>query len=227
MIKNLKYCIILALFLAMRSNFGYANCNKINHLYLPATISQVIVVAATQSQARLTRCQRSLTSWQQIGLTIPAVIGRHGVVLAKNKKEGDLKTPAGLYSIGETFGTQRMALKMDYKYITSRDKFIDDTHSQQYNMWVTGDTSAKSFEVMQIPSYKMGAVINYNVQPTKAGAGSAIFIHIWKSRITPTHGCIAVNEKNMLEILYWLDKEQYPAIYIYSLQKLKYLHKNV
>ncbi len=37
--------------------------------------------------------------------------------LKGEKKEGDNKTPAGLYALGEAFGSIPMALKMDYKYI--------------------------------------------------------------------------------------------------------------
>ena len=103
---------------------------------------------------------------------------------------------------------------MDYKYITSDDKYIDDSSSNDYNSWVYGETDAKHYELMSIKAYRLGAVINYNKNPTKPDAGSAIFMHIWKNKSTPTAGCIAMSEENLLKILLWLDKRQHPYIWI-------------
>jgi len=144
-----------------------------------------------------------------------AVIGKKGLASIGKKKEGDLKTPAGLYPIGVAFGTRPLALKMDYKYITAEDKFIDDVTSKQYNTWVSGSTNAKSYESMFIEPYAFGAVINYNRNPTIAAAGSAIFIHLWRSPSSPTAGCIALEKKHLLRLLHWLDKKQHPYILIH------------
>ena len=131
-----------------------------------------------------------------------------------SKKEGDLKTPTGLYRIEWTFGTEPLALKMDFKYITAEDKFIDDPKHKDYNTWVNGTTDALSFETMTHPLYKMGAIINYNMQPIIPGAGSAIFLHIWRSEQEGTAGCVALSEKHLLQVLRWLDKTQHPFIFI-------------
>lgn len=133
----------------------------------------------------------------------------------RREKEGDLKTPAGLYPIGEAFGAYPMALKMDYKYITKDDKFIDDIHHKDYNSWVSGPTDAKSYEAMLTEPYTYGAIINYNMNPTIPGAGSAIFIHLWSSPNTPTSGCIALDKKHLLRMLRWLDKNQHPYILVH------------
>jgi L,D-peptidoglycan transpeptidase YkuD (ErfK/YbiS/YcfS/YnhG family) len=130
------------------------------------------------------------------------------------KKEGDMKTPAGLYPLGEAFGTEPLALKMDYRYITTDDKFVDDVTNKNYNTWVKGKTDAKSFESMLIKEYKMGIVINYNMNPVVPGAGSAIFMHLWRSIDVPTLGCIAMDEQHLLKLLHWLDKQQHPYILI-------------
>jgi L,D-peptidoglycan transpeptidase YkuD (ErfK/YbiS/YcfS/YnhG family) len=103
---------------------------------------------------------------------------------------------------------------MDYKYITADDKFIDDAHHKHYNSWVSGPTDAKSYESMLIKPYAYGAVVNYNMNPTTAGAGSAIFIHLWESPHSPTAGCIALDKKHLLMMLHWLDKNQHPYIFI-------------
>lgn len=182
---------------------------------LRSDTSQMIIVQPKGSQAKITLCQRQNRIWKPINTPFSAVIGKNGVASMGEKKEGDLKTPAGLYSIGETFGTKpSLALKMDYKYITADDKFINDVDHKQYNMWVTGPTDAKSYETMLIKPYTYGAVINYNMSPIKSGAGSAIFIHVWRLPNSPTAGCIALDKQHVLNILHWLDKKQHPYIFI-------------
>lgn len=183
---------------------------------IPVSTSQVIIVQSTGGiHADITACQRTKNQWRSVFTqSMKAVVGRHGIIKKEKKTEGDLKTPAGLYPIGEAFGTRPLALRMDYRYITKDDKFVDDVASPQYNTWVTGPTQAKSYENMLIEPYKMGAVINYNMNPIIPGKGSAIFMHLWDSPNTPTAGCVAMDEKSISKILYWLDKKQQPSMYI-------------
>jgi L,D-peptidoglycan transpeptidase YkuD (ErfK/YbiS/YcfS/YnhG family) len=179
--------------------------------------SQIIVVKSMGGiKANMTLCQRQGAIWKPMFATsFKAVVGKNGIALAKEKKEGDLKTPAGLYPIGNAFGTHPLALKMDYKYITADDKFIDDVNHEHYNSWVSGPTDAKSYESMLIEPYAYGAVINYNMNPTIAGAGSAIFIHLRRSPNSPTAGCIALEKKQLLMMLHWLDKNKHPYILVH------------
>lgn len=166
-------------------------------------------------KAAMTLCQRQGLIWKaRFTSPFEAVVGKNGIALAGEKKEGDLKTPAGLYPIGEAFGTHPLALKMDYKYITLEDKFIDDVTHKQYNTWVSGSTDAKSYESMLIQPYTYGTVVNYNMNPIVAGEGSAIFIHLWRSPSSPTAGCIALGKKDLLRMLHWLDKSQHPYILV-------------
>lgn len=178
--------------------------------------SQIIVVKSLGGiKANMTLCQRQGVIWKpKFTSSFKVVVGKNGVAAVGEKKEGDLKTPAGLYPIGEVFGIHPLALKMDYKYITAEDKFIDDVNHTHYNSWVTGSTDAKSYESMLIEPYTYGAVINYNRNPTIAGAGSAIFIHLWRSPNSPTAGCIALDKKHLLMMLHWLDKNQHPYILV-------------
>ncbi|MDP1601697.1 MAG: L,D-transpeptidase family protein [Legionella sp.] len=196
------------------------NCNELVSLLQsqnpPVATSQVVVVKSLGGfKAEITACQYHDKQWIRVLMpTFPGVIGKEGIALVGEKKEGDRKTPIGLYPFGEVFGTEAMALKMDYKYITRDDKFVDDVMSKDYNRWVIGKTDAKSYEAMLIEPYNMGAVINYNMNPTIAGAGSAIFMHLWRAANAPTWGCIAMDEQHLSAILHWLDKRQHPYIYI-------------
>jgi L,D-peptidoglycan transpeptidase YkuD (ErfK/YbiS/YcfS/YnhG family) len=63
-------------------------------------------------------------------------------------------------------------------------------------------------------------VIEYNTQPVVKGKGSAIFFHLADEKYTPTSGCVAIPEKNMLDYLQWLDPKKKRAILLTSLNGL-------
>lgn len=195
-------------------------CHHLSSVNLPITTKQIIFVQPIHGvKAQITVCEWN-NVWHATTLfphSIAAVIGKKGVATIGSKREGDLRTPAGLYPIQWTFGTIPLALKMDYRYISEEDKFIDDPAHKDYNTWVNGTTNAQSYEPMRIPLYKMGAVVDYNMNPIVPGAGSAIFLHLWRSASQGTAGCIAMSERHLLPLLQWLDKKHHPYIYITDL----------
>ena len=213
---TMKYLFFICLpvwaFIAMKPVYAAdPSCQLIQNI--PEFSSQVIIVRAENGiKAVITACQREGASWKAAFKPFKAVIGKKGLAALGKKREGDMKTPTGLYPLGDAFGTEPFALKMDYKYITPEDKFIDDASNPRYNTWVRGSTDAKSYETMLYGPYKMGLVVNYNMNPTISGAGSAIFIHLWKSADIGTYGCIAMDEAHLLALLKWLDKNQHPYI---------------
>jgi L,D-peptidoglycan transpeptidase YkuD (ErfK/YbiS/YcfS/YnhG family) len=44
-----------------------------------------------------------------------------------------------------------------------------------------------------LPMYRRGLVVDYPTD-AKANAGSCIFIHVWRSPVTGTAGCVALPE---------------------------------
>ena len=84
---------------------------------------------------------------------------------------------------------------------------MDDVGSVDYNKWMTTskdpETLWKSFERLRINAYKYAMVIKYNTENTVVGAGSAIFLHIWVSKSTPTSGCVAMSKDNLLALMRW------------------------
>jgi len=51
--------------------------------------------------------------------------------------------------------------------------------------------------------YKWGVVVQYN-DGAVPGAGSCIFLHVWRGPDSPTAGCTAMAEENLLALLGWL-----------------------
>ncbi len=154
--------------------------------------------------------------WKHVLGPVPAMIGRNGFAPPGEKREGDGRTPAGTYYLGFAFGyLPKVDSAMPYRRMTKNDIWVDDPASPDYNRpKKRGETQAKSFEDMVLPDdrYKYGIVIRYNMDPVVPGHGSAIFLHVWKDPKTPTSGCVAVSEENMLKLLKWLDPGKRPVI---------------
>jgi L,D-peptidoglycan transpeptidase YkuD (ErfK/YbiS/YcfS/YnhG family) len=157
------------------------------------------------------------SGWTDVGGSIPCVVGKKGVAPPGQKREGDGRTPSGVYRIGTAFGYEpTIETGLDYRQATSNDFWIDDPESPQYNRWVTGKPEAKSFEKLRRDddAYKYAAVIEYNTDPVVPGAGSAIFLHVWNSPKGSTEGCVAVLDQNLEYLLRWLDRRNNPVIVI-------------
>jgi L,D-peptidoglycan transpeptidase YkuD (ErfK/YbiS/YcfS/YnhG family) len=178
-----------------------------------------IVLVTTPSwndfHATLTACEKTNEGWQPVIGPLKAVIGRSGFSL--DKCEGDGASPVGVFSIGQFFfgsNSKPAGLKFPYRQTTENDFWVDDSDSPFYNTWQTGPAEErwKSAEELKRDDdlYKYAAVIQYNI-PAKRGKGSAIFFHLWRDENSPTQGCTALAEADVLSILRWLDPEKKPV----------------
>ncbi len=181
--------------------------------------SQIIVVSSEkegQNKAKVETFEKTMGGWVKNFPSMNAVIGEKGFSL--DKKEGDLKAPAGIFRVGTAFGTidKPSYMKLSYKKTSKNDYWIDDVSSQDYNNWVEfeGDPYSrwKSFEKLKITSYKLALVIEYNMNPIVKGKGSAIFFHIWQGPNISTKGCTGLSEANFSKLLSWIDPDKNPII---------------
>jgi len=194
--------------------------------------SQAILVTTpdwNSVDGSLQRYEKRNGQWLPVGDKLPIVVGEHGIgwdgtlsayapASAPVKKEGDGRSPAGIFPLGQTFGFASTAseLKMPYLSLTDSIECVDDTHSQSYNQVVDRQQLAhpdwnSSEKMRTIAVYKVGLVVNYNHQHTP-GAGSCIFMHIWHGPGRGTAGCTAMDESKLQELLSWLDASQYPVL---------------
>ncbi len=65
---------------------------------------------------------------------------------------------------------------------------------------------------MKSDVYKYGIFVDYNVNPAIPGKGSCIFMHIWSKSTSPTAGCTAMTEANILKLIGFLDKSKNPVL---------------
>jgi L,D-peptidoglycan transpeptidase YkuD (ErfK/YbiS/YcfS/YnhG family) len=171
-------------------------------------------------------------AWKVRGTDIPVVLGKNGLgwglglLDAKRgggprKLEGDNKVPAGIFRLGPAFGyapaDRARWIKLRYVPLTEQIEGIDDPRSRYYNQLVERSKVAivdwRTSEQMRRRDdlYKWGIVIAHN--PTGIpGAGSCIFIHIWRNSSAATVGCTAMPEQNLVQLLRWLDPASHPVL---------------
>src|SRR5512139_2329037 len=158
--------------------------------------------------------ERSNGFWHLVFPTFAGSIGEKGFAAIDKKREGDGKSPSGIFPLGIAFGYDPLVVtRMVYRQATDNDFWVDDVHVEDYNKWVKGKPNAASWEKMKRDDdqYKYGVVIEYNMHPVVKGKGSAIFLHVWKQG-GATAGCIAMSEEMVLRILGWLDPAKRPLI---------------
>ncbi|MEH7558417.1 SH3 domain-containing protein [Priestia megaterium] len=172
---------------------------------------QVILVTADNydtKSAKIQTFEKVDGKWKQV-LTANGVLGQKGFALSK--KEGDMESPTGKYTIGTAFGRyENPGTKLPYQKITANDVWVDDSKSSLYNTWQQKPANGRwtSAENMDIPAYDYGFVINYNESRTP-GNGSAIFFHVGTNY---TAGCTATSKEQVVSILKWLNPEKNPVI---------------
>lgn len=187
---------------------------------LPQVHTQAITVVPNTfdaTRAQVTMWERVDSQWSKVEASMPAVIGRNGIAPRDAKREGDGRVPSGMFDLRRAFGYDKSVdTGLSYRQVTSSDYWVDDPTSDEYNLWVSRSPKARSFETLRRNDdlYKYAVVIEYNTDPIVRGAGSAIFLHVWRNADTPTAGCVALAEENVRSILAWLNSEKDPVIFI-------------
>ena len=181
-------------------------------------MQQVVVAFKIDKKDKVYRVmalEKTKGKWKLAIAPVRASIGRNGFAQENEKIEGDGKTPNGLYALGQLFSYEATVdTKIPFQQVDSLDKWIDDSSSNDYNKYVRGATTAKSFENLKLKSidYKYCMVIEYNTQPVVKGKGSAIFFHVADEKYSPKAGCVAIAESDMLVFLKWFKPRKKKAM---------------
>lgn len=180
----------------------------------------------------LQRYERVGSDWHAVGSAQPVMIGNAGSAWGLGlhdtrnrqpvKREGDGRSPAGVFTIGEAFGyAPSAATGLPYVAMQASDYCVDVSGSPLYNQIVDAeivgpDAVAQATEAMRRDlqadgdqRYRLGFVIEHNVQ-AQTMKGSCIFAHLWKSPTSATTGCTAMDPQVMDAVLGWLRAEASP-----------------
>jgi L,D-peptidoglycan transpeptidase YkuD (ErfK/YbiS/YcfS/YnhG family) len=138
------------------------------------------------------------------GKTYDCAVGKNG--FSVDKKEGDLCTPIGKFSLREVYyRADKMPflhIGLPVKIITQHEVWCDSAAHSQYNQLVELPFEASHEKLWREDDlYDIFVVIGYNDSPVISGKGSAIFMHIAKPNYEDTEGCIALKKGDLLEIL--------------------------
>lgn len=161
---------------------------------------QRIVVTATEDGARLELYERQKDGYWLGRLSAPAAIGKNGI---GKKREGDGKTPQGVYRLLFAFGTkEKPDTDFPYLRVDAGYYWVDDSKSRYYNQLVSvgavkQDWDSAEHIVEKGASYHYALALDYNADCIP-GKGSAIFLHCMPSEGA---GCIAVEEGIMRKLL--------------------------
>jgi len=202
---------------------------------MPADARQLVLVTTpgwNSTKATLQIFTRAADGWHGAGAPVPVVIGRAGAAwgvglnpaqAGLQKREGDGRSPAGMFSIGTAFGyAAAETTQWPYAAMSADDYCIDVDGSPLYNRIVDASkvgtaAVAGSTEPMRRDlhaggdqAYKLGFVIEHNPRGNP-GAGSCIFAHLWKSPDSTTAGCTAMAEPAMQALVAWLRPQDHPV----------------
>jgi len=203
-------------------------------LITPATTQVVLVLVPgwDATQGTLSAFERDRSgAWRQCSPSHPVMIGRNGCAWGKGlhsqepvgprKREGDGRSPAGVFAIGPAFGAAATCdTGLDYRPMTGDDWCIDVPDSPHYNRFVNARevgaaAVAGSTEPMRRDlhggddAYALGFVIGHNAA-CERGAGSCIFAHLVGTPPLPTAGCTAMTRAELQSLLRWLRKDAEP-----------------
>jgi L,D-peptidoglycan transpeptidase YkuD (ErfK/YbiS/YcfS/YnhG family) len=220
---------------------GLATAAATGHAVAWSTSRQLVLVTTPGWNADhgvLRRFERDGHRWRQVGAAVPVTVGTAGAAWGVGlsapdpggahradpiKHEGDNRSPAGVFRIGEAFGyAASAATAMPYRALRASDYCVDVSGSPQYNRIVDAnvvgtDAVKGSTEPMRRDlhangdqRYRLGFVIEHNPQG-KPQVGSCIFAHLWHSPSSATAGCTAMTPAVMQSLLAWLKPNDRPV----------------
>jgi len=174
---------------------------------LPAAknASQILVIAqlGEKTTAWVSMHEKnSAGDWEQI-ITTPGLIGKNG--LGKTR-EGDAKTPVGIFHFNKAFGIlPDPQCAIPYTQVDENIYWSGDAN-YKYNQLIdirdfpNLNKNDSEHLIDYIFEYKYALNISYNENGT-AGAGSAIFLHCFGAKKTWTGGCVAIPQAQMLKVM--------------------------
>ncbi len=205
---------------------------------LPPETTQAIIGIADgwdSSRAALSLVEKDGGRWRRVLGPVSARLGSKGLVWglglhanprgAVVKKEGDGRSPAGVFALGGVW-TTRDDVKLDASIpvvrVCDRDLWVSDLRSPYYNRYVRLDHPAatpwEKKEQMRLndAAHSIKMLIRHNTDETRGrpvrGAGSSIFFHIWRQGgAYPTAGCTAMAESDLRAILGRLKASRHPV----------------
>jgi L,D-peptidoglycan transpeptidase YkuD (ErfK/YbiS/YcfS/YnhG family) len=205
---------------------------------VPITTSnrQLLVVRSSSWYAAsgvLVQFERNAESqWVLRGTEIPVSLGRNGMAWGRGvnppvktgpmKREGDGKSPAGIFPLERAFGVAEAlpagAHGFPYLHSLPSTYCVEEVRSDYYNQIVDSNEVKqgawqKWSELRRTDGlFDWGVIVRQNAPETMKAAGSCVFLHVWRGPRIPTSGCTAMAREQIQTILRWLDPKATPLL---------------
>ena len=189
-----------------------------------------IVPDWTSTHAELRLWQRDGATWKLAMGPWPGVVGTSGTAWGIGehgngapaghagpvKREGDGKSPAGVFAFRKSYGYAKSATSpLGYQAVDASWKCVDDPKSSHYTQIFDGDGVTKdwaSAEDMRRKDELYTWVVDVAHNPSAApGGGSCIFLHVWRGPESATVGCTAMEAATLAQLIERLDPK---AMYV-------------
>lgn len=178
----------------------------------------------------LRRYRREGGAWTADGAAISIILGRNGLAWGRGlhgegalaglggteKREGDGRSPAGLFRMAHAYGYAADApsgTSISYTSMTPTLQCIEDTASAYYNQVVdraviTPDWTSTDRLRRMDGLYEFIVFVEHNTGPAVAGRGSCILLHVWSNEgATPTAGCTSMARSDLETVVRSLHAE--------------------
>ncbi len=216
--------VALAMLLPLRSNAGPLD-----------QCGQVVVTVADDWNSATGRMQiferERGKPWRPVfKQSLPVLLGKSGLAWGRGvygqsekapyaKREGDRRTPAGIFRIGKVLGYDpKLSVNPAYPYhqVGKWDAWPDDPGNPYYNQHVVVDPRRvpKWFESQKMrhndEAYRFLIDIRHNSDPPVPGMGSATFFHTRRGPTRPTYGCTTMSREDLLRFMGRLRADKRP-----------------
>ena len=139
--------------------------------------------------------------------TVRCALGKAGVIGAADKREGDNKSPLGVWPMREVWYRPDVypdgpATALPVRATAPDDGWCDAPDDPAYNRPVKLPYPASAERMWRDDAvYDLVVILGHNDDPPIPGLGSAIFMHLAREGYPGTEGCVALGRPDIEAVL--------------------------
>ncbi len=170
----------------------------------PDRVTLALATGYGRSAVRVTHCVRrdigDRSSYEPAWVR-EGQVGRRGFARPGAKREGDGRSPSGVFALGPAFGGRDPGARVPYLRLRPDSCWGSTVGSRRYNRYFRGRCGPADEAMHRAVrgAYAQGLVVGYNTDPIVQGRGSAIFVHVLSGGATS--GCVALPRADMIALV--------------------------
>lgn len=141
------------------------------------------------------------------GQTMRCAVGKAGAIHAREKREGDNRSPVGVWIMREVWYRPDVypegpSTALPVRAMRPEDGWCDAPDDPNYNQPVTLPYPASAERMWREDAvYDLVVILGHNDDPPVPGMGSAIFMHLARDGYPGTEGCVALSRADLETVL--------------------------